>query len=159
MRFDDAGNVLDAGQEFFQRAGVFGDDFQRVIEISGDVVAFLDLRFVADEVGESVAVLRAVEAQEHQRHQVLVQHGGIEDGRVLTDYAGRFEFFQPFADSGDGERCFAAEIGQRGARVFLKLMKNFSVNGVHDFTPPFNNGIIDYLTKTGNHFPIFITSL
>ena len=137
LRLDDAWDVFYPGQQFFQRARVFGEDFQRVVKIPGDVITFLDFRFVSHEAGETVAVFRAVETQKHKRHQVLVHHCGIEDRRVPKNDAGGFQLFQPLADGGNGERSLAAQIGKRGPRVFLQLAQNVPVNIVHTVIPPF----------------------
>ena len=104
---------------------------------TGDVITFLDFRFVSHEAGETVAVFRAVETQKHKRHQVLVHHGGIEDRRVAENDAGGFQLFQPLADGWNGERSLAAQIGKRGPRVFLQLAQNVPVNIVHTVIPPF----------------------
>ena len=85
--FHDARMILDAGQELFQRAGIFGQDFQGIVKISGDIVAFFDFRLVFDKFGEMIAMSGVVKAQEHECHEMLVQKRRVKNGRILLDDA------------------------------------------------------------------------
>ena len=65
LGLDDAGMIFYARQQQFQRARVFGHNFQRVIKIPGDIETFFDFGFIFDESGKAVAVAGVVKAEEH----------------------------------------------------------------------------------------------
>ena len=65
LGLDNARMIFYARQQQFQRARVFGHDFQRVIKIPGDIETFFDFGFIFDERGKAVAVAGVVKAEEH----------------------------------------------------------------------------------------------
>ena len=130
-----AARALYLVEQRFKSAGRFGVDFEKKVEVAGDVVTLGYLLVGLDEFVEIVVVLRMLHAHRDERGDVHAELLAVEHDGVLLDYAVGFELLYALDNGRDGHVDLRADYRSVFSCVFLETFDYLNIYLVQDIIP------------------------
>src|SRR5262249_22151272 len=110
-------------------------NFEEVVVVAGDVMAFRDLLHFYDGAQEGSAISGIGEGHEDEGGERVADGGGIEQRGVAGDDFGFFEFADAIGGGGSGEAEGLAEFGPGGTSLTHQKVQRLSIQGIQADPP------------------------